>query len=210
MCVIAVKGQPCRACAARSRPCTFLDPPTARVRKPKTEGDAVGTGTSSPRLPEGALPTQVSRAHAYSRILLTLRVQADSAQSVRPVHTVRQQSADAVSTGISTLLVHRRPLANSRGSPTSPSTARLDQRRASLNNERRRRAQLCQQSRVLFAIVLEGAVTFVGLAWRRRVSTGLVRRCLSSTFCAGTDSHVRYCGPGEFAGLARRVCSPSA
>ncbi|CDR36396.1 RHTO0S02e01596g1_1 [Rhodotorula toruloides] len=67
MCVIAIKGQPCRACAARSRPCTFLDPPTARVRKPKTDGDATGTGTSSPRLPEGTLPTQADFAQPASR-----------------------------------------------------------------------------------------------------------------------------------------------
>ncbi|BGP29713.1 hypothetical protein JCM10296v2_001452 [Rhodotorula toruloides] len=67
ICVIAVRGQPRRACAARSRPCTFLDPPTARVRKPKTDGEATGTGTSSPRLPEGALPTQADSAQPASR-----------------------------------------------------------------------------------------------------------------------------------------------
>ncbi|BGP22485.1 hypothetical protein JCM10295v2_001364 [Rhodotorula toruloides] len=60
MCVIAVKGQPCRACAARSRPCTFLDPPTARVRKPKADADTTGTGTSSPQLIEGALLSQAN------------------------------------------------------------------------------------------------------------------------------------------------------
>ncbi|KAJ8296230.1 hypothetical protein OF846_000631 [Rhodotorula toruloides] len=73
MCVIAIKGQPCRACAARSRPCTFLDPPTARVRKPKTDGDATGTGTSSPRLPEGALPTQASRPSSSTAVLSQIR-----------------------------------------------------------------------------------------------------------------------------------------
>ncbi|TKA53416.1 hypothetical protein B0A53_04402 [Rhodotorula sp. CCFEE 5036] len=36
ICVIPVRGDPCKACQSRKRPCTFDDPPTTRVRKFKT------------------------------------------------------------------------------------------------------------------------------------------------------------------------------
>ncbi|GAA5847822.1 hypothetical protein JCM9279_006649 [Rhodotorula babjevae] len=36
-CDIPVRGEPCKTCKSRSKTCTFLDPPTARVRKPKAD-----------------------------------------------------------------------------------------------------------------------------------------------------------------------------
>ncbi|GAA5871740.1 hypothetical protein JCM8547_008129 [Rhodosporidiobolus lusitaniae] len=41
-CSITVKGQPCKTCVSRSIPCTFDEPPTARVRKPKVVDGAGG------------------------------------------------------------------------------------------------------------------------------------------------------------------------
>ncbi|GAA5993157.1 hypothetical protein JCM10908_001316 [Rhodotorula pacifica] len=37
ICVIPVRGDPCKACSSRKRPCTFDDPPTTRVRKAKAD-----------------------------------------------------------------------------------------------------------------------------------------------------------------------------
>lgn len=44
LCTIPVKGEPCAACSARSRPCTFTIAPTQRVRKPAVTGVQVAPG----------------------------------------------------------------------------------------------------------------------------------------------------------------------
>ncbi|GAA5905333.1 hypothetical protein JCM6882_003746, partial [Rhodosporidiobolus microsporus] len=48
-CIIAVRGEPCKACAGRKRACTFEEPPTRRVRKVKILEGEGGEGVVGQR-----------------------------------------------------------------------------------------------------------------------------------------------------------------
>ncbi|GAA6033326.1 hypothetical protein JCM8097_006694 [Rhodosporidiobolus ruineniae] len=84
-CIIPVRGEPCKACQSRSKPCTFEAPPVIRIRKPKPVD-----GTED----EPLAPDQRNRQ----------RDEDTASRGVRSESELRSSSSSATSTSLLSLI----------------------------------------------------------------------------------------------------------